>query len=134
MTGVWPPEYVDHIDGNPRNNTWSNLRLASAQQNARNKKRKYGSASGIKGVKFDSRSNTWHVQMMVDGVVRSAGPFYSYHAACQEYDRRAAEAFGEFHRTEAPRAQRALFKQEDVSQALEAYIAGTDGSKIPSHD
>lgn len=37
MTGCWPVGVVDHLDGNPVNNTWLNLADVSAKQNAANR-------------------------------------------------------------------------------------------------
>ena len=122
MTGDWPPEYVDHKDGNPRNNSWDNLRLATAQENARNKRRKYNSYTGIKGVVKNFVSDTWDVHMLVDGTVISHGPFYSYRTACNAYDILAKEHFGEFAKREIPRQQRVNFKNKDVQQAIEDFI------------
>lgn len=39
MTGEFPKDLVDHIDGDPRNDAWSNLREATYQQNGMNRKR-----------------------------------------------------------------------------------------------
>lgn len=39
MTGEWPSEEIDHIDGNTLNNTWANLRKASRQENSYNRQR-----------------------------------------------------------------------------------------------
>lgn len=122
MTGNWPLEYVDHIDGNPRNNKWSNLRPATAAQNSYNRKRKYDSFTGIKGVVKDYRSDTWHVHMQIDGKVVSRGPFFSYQTACQEYDRLAKKNRGEFHRPEPPRVQYARFIDDDVQKSIEEFI------------
>lgn len=123
MTGEWPPEYVDHKDGDPRNNSWNNLRLATAQQNAQNKRRKYNSYTGIKGVVKNFASDTWDVHTRdSSGKVISRGPFFSYKAACNAYDRLASEYFGEFARKELPRQQKAHFKDEDVTQAVEEFI------------
>ena len=37
MTGVWPSHEIDHVDNNPVNNVWSNLRLATSSNNQANK-------------------------------------------------------------------------------------------------
>lgn len=42
MTGTLPPKrsFIDHRDGNPKNNCWDNLRLVSGSQNSANTKDK----------------------------------------------------------------------------------------------
>lgn len=50
MTGSYPEAEVDHVDGNPQNNKWANLRACSRQENMQNKLpnkgRKIGSLVG----------------------------------------------------------------------------------------
>jgi len=61
MTRSFPIKFIDHIDGNPANNIFSNLREATHQQNLYNQKRQKNNISGYKGVshayngKFTSR-------------------------------------------------------------------------------
>jgi len=38
MEGEFPPAHIDHIDGNPWNNKWNNLRAVSQAENMRNRK------------------------------------------------------------------------------------------------
>jgi len=122
MEGAFPPAYVDHKDGNPRNNKWDNLRHASAKQNAQNKRRKYNSFTGMKGVIKNHVTNLWEVRIDIDGKRVSEGPFYSYQKACKRYDELAEKNFGEFYRKEEPRQQKATFSNEDVTQAVEDFI------------
>ena len=51
MTGSIP-DIIDHIDGDPGNNVWSNLRAASHAQNMQNRKIPEHNSSGVKGVRF----------------------------------------------------------------------------------
>lgn len=122
MQDEFPPEYVDHIDGNPSNNSWNNLRPCSAQENSRNKKRKYDSFTGIKGVTFNPVNNTWEVQIKVGELYKRFGPFFSYQKACQVYDEQASKAFGDFYKKEPIRKQKASFKDEDVTKAIEEFM------------
>jgi hypothetical protein len=47
--GIYP-DYVDHLDGNPRNNNIDNLREASHKQNMHNQKLSKANSTGVKGV------------------------------------------------------------------------------------
>ena len=51
MTGEMPQDDVDHIDGNPLNNAWSNLRDVSHRANTQNiRKARRHNKSGLLGV------------------------------------------------------------------------------------
>lgn len=95
-----PGAEIDHIDGNPSNNKWSNLRLATAQQNKRNMRRPDSNTSGVKGVTFRRNRGQWQAQMSVDNRCVYLGSFERFEDAVNA--RRAAEQkhFGEFARIE----------------------------------
>ncbi len=81
---------IDHKDGNPNNNVWGNLRLASIAQNAHNAPRKTGS-SGIRNVQFRpgrSALRPWLVSISHRGRQKEFG---SYETP-EEADRVAHEA------------------------------------------
>ena len=51
MLGYWP-RYIDHIDGVPSNNVWSNLRPVTQKINMRNQRKRSNNTSGVTGVYF----------------------------------------------------------------------------------
>ena len=52
-------DLVDHIDGNPHNNKFTNLRLASRHQNSCNRKKHSNNTSGLKGVSWHKAIKKW---------------------------------------------------------------------------
>ena len=51
--------YIDHKDGNPLNNTKSNLRFCTPAENSYNKAMQPYNTSGVTGVSFDTNRNKW---------------------------------------------------------------------------
>lgn len=90
MTGEWPRDQVDHIDGIKLNNKWSNLREATASQNNRNKKVNGKNKSGIKGVSA-ARDGRFRAYICL-------GTFATKEEAKQVYDEAAKKLHGEFYR------------------------------------
>jgi len=58
MTGRWPEQQIDQIDGDSLNNQFSNLRDCSAKENSRNKRYRADKPQEMIGVKLIS-SQTW---------------------------------------------------------------------------
>jgi hypothetical protein len=97
--GEWPKphELIDHIDRNRSNNAISNLRIATAAQNAQNTSVSVRNTSGIKGVSWDKKHGRWDARIRVNGRRIRLGLFgtkeqaaAAYAAACLRYHR----AFG----------------------------------------
>lgn len=83
VTGEWPAAEIDHIDHNPLNNRWNNLRAATSQQNKFNTRTKRLSKSGFKWVR--RAGSRWHGEIRVNGHKTFVGSFDSpedAHAAC----------------------------------------------------
>jgi hypothetical protein len=59
QTGDWPEKEIDHIDLDPSNNRWGNLREATSSQNQANRPIRRNNASGYTGVCFDSKRQDW---------------------------------------------------------------------------
>lgn len=70
MTGVDAAE-IDHIDGDPLNNAWSNLRLAINGANQKNSPRRSDNSSGCVGVV--RRGERWIVQIGANGTTNHVG-------------------------------------------------------------
>jgi hypothetical protein len=91
-------ERVDHINGNGLDNRRSNLRLATHQQNMRNRRRSTLNTSGYKGVHWDKQANKWHARIEVDDKKRTLGYFDTPEEGYKAYCKAARELFGEFAR------------------------------------
>lgn len=59
---------IDHIDGNPKNNSILNLRLVTHTQNMQNQHRPRGNnkTSGVKGVHWDKEKGRWRTHIVVN--------------------------------------------------------------------
>jgi len=57
------PKEIDHIDGNPLNNSIANLREVTHSQNQWNHKLRSDNKTGIKGVTWSKTKNKWKVQI-----------------------------------------------------------------------
>jgi hypothetical protein len=71
----YEPEFVDHIDGDKLNNKIENLREASREQNMQNRKLNNRNTSGIKGVEWFKRTESWRVNLWVKGKQKCFGYF-----------------------------------------------------------
>jgi hypothetical protein len=88
---------VDHIDGNPSNNSRSNLRVVTHHQNMRNsKKRRSTFTSKWKGV--SKAGNKWAARIYVNGENIIIGRYSDEREAAEEYMFAALEHFGEYAR------------------------------------
>ena len=100
MMGTWGRPMIDHRDGNPANNRWSNLRLATHSQNNANRRRPRHNTSGFKGVSFDRRVGKWKATICKEGHTMCLGWFDTPQAAHKAYVKAARMLFGELARVE----------------------------------
>ena len=76
-TGIDPEEkQVDHIDGDKLNNKISNLRLATYKQNGDNRKKSRNNTSGVIGVSWDKKNNTWNASVRRNSIRLNLGHFH----------------------------------------------------------
>lgn len=74
MTGSWPPDLIDHEDGNKSNNRWKNLRVLDNQRNQENQSNQANSKNllGLKGVSCRA-DGKYFARITVKGVVHALG-------------------------------------------------------------
>jgi hypothetical protein len=65
--GDWPGEIIDHIDGDPRNNSIANLRQATRSENNYNQRKHNDNTSGAKGVHWLKRHRRWVAEIRHNG-------------------------------------------------------------------
>ena len=87
---------IDHIDGNPSNNVFANLRIATESQNCTNRKRRSDNKSGYKGVY--AMGKKWAAQITANKKMMYLGVYETPELAHQEYLKHAAVLHGEFGR------------------------------------
>ena len=96
VTGKWPKTILDHIDGNPDNNAFVNLREATKAANGANRGKQANNTTGFKGVRKHFRK--WVAQITIDGVNTYLGIFDSPEEASAAYELAAKQEYGEFAR------------------------------------
>lgn len=95
MTGAWP-ERLDHADGCPSNNVWSNLRLCTQSQNMGNQRINSRNSTGFKGVSFHKATGKFQAQIKVGKQQLALGVYETKEEAAAVYQKAAKEHFGEF--------------------------------------
>lgn len=95
MTGRWPEEFIDHIDGDGLNNRWSNIRPATNSQNQANSLR--ANKTGFKGV--HKKGGKYRASIRRHGEYQYLGIFDTPYEAHEAYVRAANELFGEYAKT-----------------------------------
>jgi len=86
MTGNWPTDQIDHMNGNKHDNRFTNLRNATAAQNSQNIwSVRADNASGFKGVAWRERNKKWHATIRLGGRAKHLGYFETASAAHAAY-------------------------------------------------
>jgi len=97
VTGAEKGQFVDHIDGDTFNNTRSNLRVVTMQQNNCNVRRVSGGTSKYRGVsKIAGQKKPWRVCLNSDKKNIYYGVFETEDEAALAYNEKAFELRGEY--------------------------------------
>ena len=75
VTGEWPSDHTDHINGSRSDNRFSNLRKATARQNCSNTGPQTNNTSGVKGVYWSRIRRKWVAQIGANRRVLNLGGF-----------------------------------------------------------
>ena len=100
MTGRPPAHSIDHIDGDPANNRFCNLREVSPSQNSQNAKRRRDNTSGFKGVWFNRDAKCYQARISFQRKIHHLGSFNCAREAHEAYARAAQKLHGEYARVD----------------------------------
>lgn len=95
MTGFWPSEMVDHINGDSTDDRWVNLRDVSVSQNNQNRKIGRLNRKFPMGVR-QSRSGRYEARIGVNGTQLHIGTFDHVEQALDAYQTARGKYYGEF--------------------------------------
>lgn len=98
MTGEWPKENIDHINGIRSDNRFINLREASKSQNCQNCVIRKDNTTKYKGVTYFKNNKKYGAQICVNGKNRYLGLFNTALEASEAYINEAKILHKEFHR------------------------------------
>ncbi|MEI7998669.1 MAG: HNH endonuclease [Candidatus Omnitrophota bacterium] len=98
MTGSFPPELIDHDNGNPSDNRFVNLREATRSENQANRGKTKANASGFKGVYWDKKAKKWKAQIGFESKTKYLGLFDTKEEAHDVYKKAADNLHGKFAR------------------------------------
>lgn len=87
MTGEWPGKVVDHLNGDPSDNRFCNLRSTDQKTNLQNKRRaqKTNKSSGLLGVTFHKQTGKFIAAIGSNGKRLHLGYFSDPQEAHQAY-------------------------------------------------
>jgi len=84
QTGVFPAGPLDHIDGNPDNNAWENLREVTLSENQHNRK-------NSKNICWSKSAQKWVVYFKVNGHNKHIGSYSSKSEALEARNKAKAK-------------------------------------------
>ena len=85
MAGTFPQTDIDHIDRNPSNNRFANLRVVTRSENMQNTSKYLNNTSGFKGVSYDKSTRKWYASITLNTVQKNLGRFPTPEEASAAY-------------------------------------------------
>ncbi len=98
MTGKWPKNEIDHINGVGVDNRWCNLREATRSQNMANNVKIKNNTSGYRGVSWHKNRNKYIANIRINNRLEYLGYYATPEKAAEAYNKAATEYFGKFAR------------------------------------
>lgn len=96
MTGEWPIQQIDHVNGEKSDNRFVNLRLATASQNKANTVIRSDNKTGSKGIQ--QIRGKWRAKINFNGKQYHLGVFQTKQAAAWAFEFYQRKLFREFAR------------------------------------
>lgn len=93
------PEFIDHVDNNPRNNRIGNLRPATFSENMRNSVIGRKNTSGVKGVYWCASKQKWKAVLTFNGKQNYLGRFANLAQAAKTVEAARQKHHGDFANT-----------------------------------
>lgn len=85
MTGEWPDGFIDHIDGNRKNNKWDNLRVGSNSENMQNLKTAKANNKSTGKLGVTAQNDKFIARITLNGCQTYLGTFDTLEDAQQAY-------------------------------------------------
>lgn len=92
------PKYIDHINGDGKDNRPCNMRPATIRQNNCNRTKQSNNSCGFKGVNWHKETGRWRARITLHGKSNSLGLFDTPEEAHKAYCVAANQLHGEFAR------------------------------------
>lgn len=94
--GEQPPEYIDHINRDPKDNRICNLRAATKSQNGANRVALSNNKHGVKGCYWVKKTSSWRAMCRVNKKIYNLGYYKDIEDAKNAYNQFAKQHFGDF--------------------------------------
>lgn len=103
VTGKFPLDEIDHINGQGTDNRFINMRAISSAENGKNMRRSSTNTSGVCGVSWFERDKCWRAQIRINRRTKHLGYFDTIiHAADARKNAEAKYGFHQNHGSDRP--------------------------------